>query len=110
MSNERRSYSRTPFDSAVTVYYNGLGLLQCRTIDLSYSGISIVTGRITLTRDTGLDVFFNHRHSQKGPQRFGARIVWARDGYAGLAFSDIDSGEYRFLKELVGQIPLTATQ
>lgn len=103
MNNEERRWnSRKPIDMNVSLYYGGLGLLQCKVKDISLNGIYVETGRIMLSQDTSIELVFTGYTKQASRQhRINAQIARVDRRGAGLAFNNLELGAYRFLQELL---------
>jgi len=102
MIQERRWNPRLPTAMEVVVYYGGLGLVQCRTRDVSYDGAFIETGRIALTTETDVELVFSSYSGSKHTQhRITAQIARVTLDGAGLSFSDLEISTYRFLQQLL---------
>jgi len=107
MKQDRRWNARLPLSVSVAVYCGGFGLLQCKTSNISLNGIYIKTGRIMLSDDTSVELIFS---GQKGrlltPHRLGAQVMRVTDDGAGLAFHQIETDAYHFLRKLLNTEPL----
>ncbi|MDH5649722.1 MAG: PilZ domain-containing protein [Gammaproteobacteria bacterium] len=102
MEQERRWNSRTQITMDVAVYYSGLGLLQCKTRDISYDGAYIETGRIALTEDSDVELVFAGNNGGKHiAHRLTAQITRVTDDGAGLCFNNLEVSTYRFLQYLL---------
>lgn len=87
---EHRMSSRTLLNMNVAIYYNGLGLLQGRTRDVSRHGMYVETGLMTLPLHALVDVAFplSANAISTPPQRASAMVVRLTDCGAGLMFSE----------------------
>ena len=86
---EHRLSLRTPLTMNVAIYYNGLGLLQGRSRDVSRHGMFVATGAMVLPLHAIVDVAFPLESGKRSgaPQRTPAMVVrLAREG-VGLMFS-----------------------
>lgn len=100
---DRRWSARKSVALNVAIYYNRLGLLPCKTMDMSMEGMFIDTGRITLSTDAKVDaVLTSHYGSESQQLRLPAKIVRVNAEGAGLRFHNFDSDTYYFLREILG--------
>ena len=93
---EHRLSSRTPLMMNVVIYYNGLGLLQARSIDVSRHGMLVRTGQMTLPLHAMVDVAFplDAGKLSAPPQRTPAMVVRVAEEGIGLMFAnEISSDE-----------------
>jgi PilZ domain len=81
---EHRLSLRTPLTMNVAIYYNGLGLLQGRSLDVSRHGMFVATGPMVLPLYAIVDVAFPLESGKYGepPQRTPAMVV--RQGHKGV--------------------------
>ena len=86
---EHRLSLRTPLTMNVAIYYNGLGLLQGRSLDVSRHGMFVATGPMVLPLHAIVDVAFPlESGKRKGvPQRTPAMVVRMNREGIGLMFS-----------------------
>ncbi len=96
---EHRLSLRTPLRMNVAIYYNSLGLLQGRSLDVSRHGMFVVTGPIMLPLHAIVDVAFPLESGKHGkvPQRTPAMVVRVGNEGVGLMFSkefEPNSAEY----------------
>ena len=86
---EHRLSLRTPLTMNVVIYYNGLGLLQARSIDVSRHGMLVDTGQMTLPLHAVVDVAFPLDSGKRAapPQRTPAMVVRLADEGIGLMFA-----------------------
>jgi len=85
---EHRLSLRTPLRMNVAIYYNGLGLLQGRSLDVSRHGMFVVTGPMVLPLHAIVDVAFPLESGRgKIPQRTPAMVVRIANEGVGLMFS-----------------------
>ncbi len=86
---EHRMSYRTPLTMNVAIYYNGLGLLQGRALDVSRHGMFVHTGVMTLPLHAMVDVAFPVAMSKYAspPQRTPAMVVRLGNGGVGLMFA-----------------------
>lgn len=102
LGQDRRWSARKPIALNVAIYYDRLGLLPCKTLDMSMEGMFINTGRITLSTDAKVDaVLTSHYGSESQQLRLPARIVRVNSEGAGLRFHSFDSDTYYLLKEVL---------
>jgi len=86
---EHRLSLRTPLMMNVAIYYNGLGLLQGRSLDVSRHGMFVVTGPMVLPLHAIVDVAFPLESGKRGkvPQRTPAMVVRLANEGVGLMFA-----------------------
>jgi hypothetical protein len=86
---EHRLSLRTPLTMNVAIYYNGLGLLQGRSINVSRHGMFVVTGPMVLPLNAIVDVAFPLESGKRGkvPQRSPAMVVRLANEGVGLMFA-----------------------
>ncbi len=102
VEHDRRWSARMPIALNVAIYYDRLGLLPCKILDLSMEGMFIYTGRITLTTHTKVDAVLTSHNSKESQQlRLPAKIVRVNPVGAGLRFHSFDSDTYKFLREIL---------
>ncbi len=102
MQSERRWSSRKPVSLNVAIYYDRLGLLPCRTRDISVEGMFVHTGQITLTQGATVDAVLTGHNGHTGLQlRLPAKIVRVNTDGVGLRFHDFDTDTYHFLREVL---------
>lgn len=102
IGQERRWSARKSIELDVGLYYDRLGLLACRTLDMSMEGMFVNTGRITLSAFTKVEAVLTHLIGTDRQQlRLPARIVRVSPEGAGLQFHNFDSDTYYFLRELL---------
>ena len=96
---EHRLSLRTPLNINVAIYYNGLGLLRGRSLDVSRHGMFVNTGPMVLPLHAIVDVAFP-LESGKGsgtPQRTPAMVVRLSSEGMGLMFSkEVNSVSFEF--------------
>jgi hypothetical protein len=87
---EHRLSSRTPLNANVVIYYNSLGLLQARSVDVSRHGMLVRTWPMTLPLHAIVDVAFPIQSNKQGtpPQRTPAMVVRQVDEGVGLMFAN----------------------
>lgn len=99
---ERRWCARKAIELDVALYYDRLGLLSCRTLDMSMEGMFVNTGRIILSAFTKVHAVLTHHNGTASQQlRLPAKIVRVSSEGAGLQFHNFDSDTYYFLRELL---------
>ena len=86
---EHRLSLRTPLTMNVAIYYNGLGLLQGRSLDVSRHGMFVATGPMLLPLHAIVDVAFPLLSGKNSgvPQRTPAMVVRLTSKGIGLMFS-----------------------
>ena len=86
---EHRLSLRTPLTMNVAIYYNGLGLLRGRALDVSRHGMFVSTGPMVLPLHAIVDVAFPLQTGKGGgtPQKTPAMVVRLSSDGMGLMFS-----------------------
>lgn len=86
---EHRLSLRTPLMMNVAIYYNGLGLLRGRSLDVSRHGMFVATGPMVLPLHAIVDVAFPLESGKRGatPQRTPAMVVRLANEGVGLMFA-----------------------
>jgi len=103
---ERRSSVRKPLALRISLYYDRLGLVSCRTRDLSLEGMLLDTGRIRLTSNARVEVVLTQLVEDfNDPIRVSADVSRVNESLAALAFRDLDIGTFRRLKAVLNQYP-----
>ena len=100
---EHRLSLRTPLMMNVVIYYNGLGLLQARSLDVSRHGMLVHTGKMNLPLHAMVDVAFPLDSGGKPsspPPRTSAMVVRLADKGVGLMFAKEIVADEVFLKPL----------
>lgn len=87
---EHRLSFRTPLMMNVAIYYNGLGLLRGRSLDVSRHGMFVNTGAMSLPLYAMVDVAFplNNGKNSNPPQRTPAMVVRCAEQGVGLMFAN----------------------
>jgi len=102
LGHDRRWSVRKPIALNVAIYYDRLGLLPCKTLDMSMDGMFIDTGRISLSTNAKVDAVLTSHDGTVGQQlRLPAKIVRVNSEGAGLRFHSFDSDTYYFLREVL---------
>jgi hypothetical protein len=92
---EHRLSVRTPLTMDVAIYYNGLGLLRGRSLDVSRHGMFVTTGPMVLPLHAIVDVAFPLESGKYGepPQRTSAMVVRLANDGMGLMFNgEVNAG------------------
>ena len=86
---EHRLSLRTQLTMNVVIYYNGLGLLQARSIDVSRHGMLVDTGQMSIPLHAIVDVAFPLDSGKRAPipQRTPAMVVRHAEDGIGLMFA-----------------------
>ena len=86
---EHRLSLRTPLNMNVAIYYNGLGLLRGRSVDVSRHGMFVVTGPMVLPLHAIVDVafLFESVKYDERPLRTPAMVVRTASDGIGLMFA-----------------------
>ena len=99
---DRRWSARKTIELYVAIYYDRLGLLPCKTLDMSMEGMFVKTGRIILSLHSKVDAVFTHHGGTVSQQlRLPAKIVRVNAEGAGLQFHNFNSETYYFLREIL---------
>jgi hypothetical protein len=101
---ERRWHVRAPIELDVALYYDGLGMLRCRTRDVSLEGMFINTGAIALPHHVPIDIVIpGGEDGAPGAQmhRLPAYVVRVASEGVGAMFRNVDIRAYRALERLV---------
>lgn len=99
---ERRWSRRKSVEQEVMVRYEGLGLMRCKTRDLSFEGANIVTGKFTLPHSAEIELVFAPEGDLPLTEvRLGANVVRVHDDGIAVNFSHYYDGSYSFLLSLL---------
>jgi hypothetical protein len=101
---ERRWHARAPIKIDVALYYDGLGMLRCRTHDVSLEGMFINTGAIALPYHVPIDIVMPQMSDgEPGPgmHRFPAYVVRVANDGVGAMFRNLDIRAFRALERLL---------
>lgn len=99
---ERRSSVRKPVGFRVSLYYDRLGLLSCKTCNLSIEGMLLDTGRVRLTENTHVEIVLTHlMQDYNDPIRLLAHVSRVDECFAALTFQNLEIGTFRRLKSLL---------
>jgi len=102
---ERRASVRRSVALPVSLYYDRLGLLSCKTRDISIEGMLLDTGRMRLSNNTQVEVVLPDRsEKRREPIRLQARVSRVRESLAALTFHDLEISAVRRLKSLLSTI------
>ncbi len=102
LGNDRRWCARKMIELNVALYYDRLGLLPCKTLDMSMEGMFVNTGRIALSRHSKVDAVLTSYNGIVSQQlRLPAKIVRVCSEGAGLQFHNFDIDTYYFLREIL---------
>jgi len=101
-AQDRRWCARKVIKLNVALYYDRLGLLPCKTVDMSMEGMFVATGRIALSQHAKVDAVLTHYDDVVSRQlRLPAKIVRVNADGAGLRFHNFDSDTYYFLRDIL---------
>jgi hypothetical protein len=99
---ERRASVRQIVALRVSLYYDRLGLISCKTRDISIEGMLLDTGRVRLSNNTQVEVVLTDRTQDYGdPIRVQARVSRVRESLAALIFQDLEISAFQRLKTLL---------
>jgi hypothetical protein len=102
---ERRASTRRALVLRVSLYYDRLGLLSCKTRDISIEGMLLDTGRVRLSDNTQVEVVLTDRaQDYSDPIRVRARVSRVHESLAALTFQNLDISAFRRLKTLLASI------
>ena len=102
MQPERRWSSRKPVTLNVALYYDRIGLLPCKTRDLSAEGMFVQTSHVSLSEGITVDAVLTGQGDFPGHQlHLPARIVRVNADGVGLRFHDFDIDTYQFLRSVL---------
>ncbi len=101
---ERRSTLRTPMSLNVSLYYDRLGLLSCKTRDISIEGMLLDTGRMRLSRHAKVEVVLTDLvEDYSDPIRVFAKVNRVDESLAALTFKNLEIDTFRRLKSLIAR-------
>ena len=99
MEMDRRWTARIPVTLHAALYYNGLGIIKCNTLDISLDGALVMTGRVILDQDASLDIILcGHDKKTTENCRLKANVARLTMSGAGICFQDVSPENYRFLQ------------
>jgi len=99
---ERRASRRRTAALKVSLYYDRLGLLTCKTRNISIEGLLLDTGRVRLSQSAQVEVVLTDpADNYRDPIRVFARVNRVNESMAALAFHDLEIEAFRRLKTLV---------
>jgi len=103
---ERRSHPRRSMALRVSLYYDRLGLVSCKTRNLGLEGALIDTGRVRLSRNADVElVVTDLLGNYADPIRLSALVCRVDECHAALTFRDFEVSTLRRLKILLAQHP-----
>jgi hypothetical protein len=106
---ERRWNTRKPMQLDVALVYDGLGILRCRTRDISLAGLFVETGPIVLPHHAAIEVVMEGGGGLPRPTcRLPALVVRVGEDGAGAMFRDLEARGLNFLQALLrdaGPVP-----
>lgn len=96
---DRRWTARVPVTLHAALYYNGLGIIKCNTLDISLDGALVMTGRVILDQDAPLDIILCGSDTKTTVNcRLKANVTRLTINGAGICFKDVSPESYRFLQ------------
>ena len=99
---ERRASTRQILALRVSLYYDRLGLITCKTRDISIEGMLLDTGRVRLSDNTQVEVVLTDRtRDYSDPIRVQARVSRVHESLAALTFLELEISAFRRLKTLL---------
>jgi len=104
---ERRASVRQLLALQVSLYYDRLGLLSCKTRDICIEGMLLDTGRVRLSNNTQVEVVLSDRsRDYSDPIRVQARVSRVQESLAALTFQNLEISAFRRLKILLSSASL----
>ena len=99
---ERRLSRRKPTALRVSLYYDRLGLLSCKTKNISIEGMLLDTGRVRLSQHANVEVVLTDLvEDYSDPIRVFAKVSRVDESLAALTFRNLEIGTFRRLKTLI---------
>ncbi len=99
MDMDRRWTARIPVTLNAALYYNGLGIIKCNTLDISMDGALVMTGRVMLDQDAALDIILCANDKKTTVNcRLKANVTRLTANGAGICFKEVSPESYRFLQ------------
>lgn len=103
---ERRSSVRKQLALRISLYYDRLGLISCKTRDLSLEGALLDTGGIRLTGDARVEIVITDLMLDfADPIRVSADVSRVNESLAALTFRNLEIGAFRRLKAILSRHP-----
>jgi hypothetical protein len=99
--SERRWSSRKPLSVNVALYYDRIGLLPCKTRDLSVEGMFVQTGHVSLAAGINVDAVLTGESHPGFQLHLPARIVRVCGDGVGLRFHKFDVDTYQLLRAVL---------
>ena len=100
---ERRWNTRRQLQLDMALLYDGLGIVRCRTRDISLAGVFIETGAITLPHNADIEVVLDGGGRPSRPAcRLPAQVVRVGEDGVGARFRDLEAKSLNFLQGLLG--------
>lgn len=100
MGTEHRWSTRRQITFEAVIHYPALGLVRSEVKNISFGGVCIETGVISLSPNTAVDVTVRvRRRGTDAVFHLPAWVVWARSDRAGLMFRPFDDTTYAALQE-----------
>ena len=107
--SERRWSSRKPISINVALVYDRIGLLPCKTRDLSVEGMFVRAGHVSLSEGINVDAVLTGQAHPGFQLHLPARIVRVSSDGVGLRFHNFDIDTYNLLRAVLDDTePLTA--
>lgn len=99
---DRRLTPRRPLALRVSLYYDRLGLVTCKTRNLGLQGVLLDTGRVSLNSGARVELVITDTAAGQGDSiRILANVCRATDSLAALNFFNLEVGSYRRLKTML---------
>ncbi len=99
---EKRWTVRTPVRLNVDLLYKDLEVVNCRTRDISLSGVYVELEQLQPGQDVPVELVFKFGEAGSYTRyRVPARVARADGVGVGLMFRDIDASSFRALREVL---------
>lgn len=99
---DKRWTVRTPVRLSVDLHYKDLEVVNCRTRDISLSGVYVELEQLQPSQDVPVELAFKFGEAGSYTRyRVPARVVRAEGAGVGLMFRDIDASSFRALREVL---------
>lgn len=103
-SSERRLSPRRPLALRVSLYYDGLGLISCKTRDLGFQGALLDTGRVSLNSGARVELVMSDASAHHDdPIKIQASVCRVNNNFAALNFLNLEVSSYRRLKNILAR-------
>jgi len=97
---EKRWSKRKPITLDVVLFHNDLGLLRCKTRDISLEGMFLDTGKVSLPVEDPVDLdFILHSNGDTRLHHIRAKVVRVTPQGAGVMFREFTPSVSHFLQD-----------